>query len=167
MGGKGSGEASKARRGYKGWLIMISHVDQAIKAVLNPFSYNQVNKQLPQTLIWPDIEDNEGMDGLIDAVMAKNIPALETYQREHPEYDLGISAYIERLKAVDADEFPRKKIVQSQALPRGMRVDTEIVVDTKNIMHIRKVIRRGANAVASKILASTPATPHRLKVVYG
>lgn len=168
MGGKGSGEASKTREGYRGWILMKSGIDQALKAVLTGFATMKVKGQYPASIYWPDINDWEGMKGFIDAVMAKDIVLMETIQKEFPEYDLGINEFVERLKREGFDKFPGGcKIIRTQPLPRNMRIDTEIVTDKDNVMHIRNVIRRRSEEIAVKILASCPATPQRLKVAYG
>jgi hypothetical protein len=159
MGGKGSGTASKLRTGFRGYLIIRSNIEQCLKCSLQPFVQQAGHlSYAPKHLIWPEMDDSEGVQELISAVIDRNLPALKAIQSQYPEYNLGITEYIETLESEDVKRFPGgKRLLSTRPLPRGLRLDVELATDARNITKIRAVIRRGNVEIAAKTLAKKEA----------
>lgn len=145
---------AKDRQGYRGWTLGNVHTDGITKCWHSAYSAPKLSA-FPTPLHWPRIGDFNGAKALVDAVMDRDIVAIERLGAQFPEYDLGLGEWGKALKM----EYVRqsgmsRKILRKRIFPNGRMLTLECVTngDTGK-RSIVSAFYRGRTRLAEKTLS--------------
>lgn len=160
-----AGESLQKRNtplGHRGWLVMNVPSEDIVRCRPSPFAKAKL-ADYPQPLIWPRYGDLNGGKALVEAVMTKDLPALERMQAQFPDMDLGLGEWYQNLRKefVAASALTRKTL-KERFLPNGRRLVLELVTDTDTgHRQIAASFYRGRTRLTSKVLSEdVKKAPH-------
>ncbi len=153
MAGEGPQVNKTTPVGHRGWLIRNVPSEDIVRCQPSPYSKNKL-AAYPQPLIWPRLGDLKGGMALVEAVMTKDLPALEAMQAQWPEVDLGLGEWYQELrKAYVAASAKSRKVLKQRTLPNGRRLALELVTDTDTgTRQLVASFYRGRTRIKEKVL---------------
>ena len=149
---------AKDRTGYRGWTLGNVHTDGVVKCWHSKYSAAKLS-MYPSPLVWPRLGDFNGAKALVDAVMNRDIVAVERLGSQFPEYDLGLGEWGKQLKtAYVAESANARRIIKKRLLPNGRLLTLECV--TNGDTGKRSLVAcfyRGRTRLSEKTFAQEPS----------
>lgn len=145
----------KDRCGYRGWTIGNIHTDGVVKCWHSPFSSAKL-ATYPQPVYWPRLGDFHGAKALVDAIMDKDIVAIDRLGAQFPEHDFGCGEWGKNLKAEYVRQTGlKRKILKKRELANGRTLTLELVTDADTGQRrITSAFYRGRTRLAEKTVVT-------------
>lgn len=155
MAGEGPQVNKTTPVGHRGWLIRNVPSEDIVRCQPSPYSKAKL-AAYPQPLIWPRLGDLKGGMALVEAVMTKDLPALEAMQAQWPEVDLGLGDWYQQLrKDFVAASAKSRTVLKERWLPNGRRLALELVTDgDTGSRQLVASFYRGRTRLTEKVLKS-------------
>lgn len=157
-----TGKANKGgnREGYRGWIIIASAIDNLMIINQSPFAKDKL-KEFPKRIVWPIVGDFETARQFIDAVMNRDLKTLTIMIGNHPDYDLGLGEFYDKLKeAAKEESFYTVKTLRVKPLTVGRTLRLEVITDKRNgLRKLQESIYRGNIRIACKVHAEETPSP--------
>ncbi len=149
----GEGKARVNPLGHRGWVIQNVPTEDIVRCRPSTYAKNTLTAY-PQPLIWPRFGDLAGGRALVEAVMTKDLPALERMCAAFPDFDLGLGEWYDQLKKdFVAASAKKRTTLKERTLPNGRRLTLELVVDSDTgHRQIVASFYRGRTRLTTKVL---------------
>ncbi len=144
------------RKGHRGFLCENMSIQRILKIRKSGYCVKTL-EPYPDLMIWPKYEDMDGACKLIDAVIDENVPAMQQYIAQFPEYNLGLDDYIKKCKSFGNVRVIKN--IKSIAYNHGISMDIFTEKTTDGRIQLKAAIKRGNKVLATKTLAKK-ALPH-------
>jgi hypothetical protein len=143
---------------HRGWMMFALSIEHVMKVCPSAFGKKKL-MEFPSEFYWPVFGDWDGTKLLIDAVLARDVVAIERLNAKFPEFDFQLGEWFERLKAEHEQEravVVRTLKSRSLGIGRTHRIELETHRTTGQRSLVESVYR-GSTRVARKVLVADPA----------